>query len=278
MPKVDLSTGVSIHYETAGTGPPVLMIIGTGGDHTFWAGQVGAYGDAYEVITFDNRGAGQSDSPTDRESYSMRILSEDAAALLDTLEVDRAHVAGLSLGATVAQELAINHPDRVASLQLHCAWARSDAWLQRLFETLVYPLEHGDVDAFVHADFVWVASPGFLEEKPDEVEAIERAYIAENPHPPTIHGLLGQLHADMTHDAIDRLGTIDAPTLITTGELDWMIPVRYGREVQSRIAGSHLHVFEGPGSSHLAFIEMADEFNTVTRAFLDDQPAIPPRT
>ena len=223
MPHVALPTGISIYYETEGSGPPILLIIGTGGDHSFWSAQVPAYADAYEVITYDARGTGQSDSPSDPESYTMAAMAEDAAALLDMLEIEKTHVSGISLGSTVGQELAITHPDKVASLQLHATWGRSDEWFQRMIDSVSYPLELGDIETFVKADFLWVASPTFLEEDPDEVEAIERAYIAENPHPPTVTGLRGHLHADRNHDALERLHMITAPTLITSGELDWTV-------------------------------------------------------
>ena len=81
-------------------------------------------------------------------------------------------------------------------------------------------------------------------------------------------GLLGHLHADRTHDALARLGSISAPTLITAGEMDCQIPTRYGSEVQWWMPGSRMHVFEGPFSSHCAFIEMADEFNEISLGFL----------
>ena len=270
VPSAQLSTGISMYYKSEGVGEPLLLIIGTGGDHTWWASHVSAYRDAFQVLSIDNRGTGQSDSPPDPESYTMRVLAEDAAALLDALEIERAHVSGLSLGSTVGQELAINHPDRVASLQLHATWGRTDAWLKRLFESLAYPLRQGDLEAFIQAAFLWVASPTYLNESPEEIAAIERAYVAENPHPPSLEALLGHLHADATHDALDRLHEITAPTLITSGELDWEIPTRYGQMVHERIADSRLHVFEGPRSSHLGFVEMVDEFNRVSRAFLDE--------
>jgi pimeloyl-ACP methyl ester carboxylesterase len=263
-----------MYYDCQGSGEALVLIIGTGGDHTFWAGNVPAYTDAFHVISVDNRGTGQSDSPSDPESYSMRVLADDAAALLDELGIERAHISGLSLGSTVAQELAINYPDRVASLQLHATWGRTDEWLRRLFNSLAYPLRQGDIEAFVHTAFMWVSSPTYLNESPEEIAAVERAYIEENPNPPSIEALLGHLHADATHDALDRLHLIKAPTLITSGEMDWEIPTRYGRAVQERIEGSRLHVFSGPRSSHLAFVEIAEEFNAVSRAFVDEHAGL----
>ena len=90
MSIVELSTGVSLNYQSSGAGEPVLLIMGTGADHTLWEPTVGALGDAYQVITYDNRGTGQSSCPPDAESYSMAILAADAVALLDELEIERA--------------------------------------------------------------------------------------------------------------------------------------------------------------------------------------------
>ena len=102
-----------------------------------------------------------------------------------------------------------------------------------------------------------------------DVAAFERGFLLENPHPPSKQGMLGHFHADKTHDTLDRLGQIRVPTLITSGEVDWQVPTRYGLEVQKRIPGSTLHVFKGPHSSHIAFHEMAEEWNAFTKAWLD---------
>jgi pimeloyl-ACP methyl ester carboxylesterase len=265
MPKTLVSTGVSLYYEERGSGEPVLLIMGTGADHSVWGTLPDVLAERYHVVTFDNRGTGLSDQPPNLESYSMRILADDAAALLDEIGIDRAHVAGNSLGSTVAQELAINHPEKVATLQLHCTWGKTDAWLDRLFRSMAYPVENGDLDAFVSCAFMWVLSPTYLNDFPEQVSEIETGYLAR---PPSKAGLLGHLHADRTHDAIGRLGQITAPSLITSGEMDWQIPTRYGQAVQWWVPGSQMHVFKGPFSSHCAFIEMADEFNDVALTFL----------
>ena len=119
MSFVNLATGIKVYYEIEGQGEPLLLIMGTAADHNTWSAQVSAYRNHYAVITYDARGTGQSTHPQGKEEYSMQILAEDAAALLDELDISRAHVSGLSLGSATAQELDINHPDKVASLQLH---------------------------------------------------------------------------------------------------------------------------------------------------------------
>lgn len=267
MPSVDLPTGVSLHYEEEGEGEPVLLIMGTGADHTLWAPTVAAYRGRYRVIAYDHRGTGRSTRPQDPTSYSMRVLADDAAALLDALGIESAHVSGLSLGAATALELAIEHPGKVRSLQLHCVWGRTDEWLRRLFEDMAYPVRLGDLEHFVRTAFMWVMSPTAVNAA-EEVAAAEREYLVGNPYPPTPAGLLGHLHADLTHDALDRVERIRARTLITSGELDWQVPTRYGREVHERLPGSRLHLFTGPRSSHVAYAEMADEWNAVTLAWL----------
>ena len=149
----------------------------------------------------------------------MQLLAEDAAALLDHLDIDRAHVSGLSLGSATAQELAINYPDKVATLQLHCTWGRSDEWFNRMIDTNALPVSLDDFGAYIRTALLWVASPQFLNERPQEVDAFERSFILENLHPPSKHGMMGHFHADQTHDTLDRLHQISVPTLITSGEI-----------------------------------------------------------
>jgi len=115
MPKVWVN-GIDSNYVEAGSGDPLLMIMGFGGDHLAWAFQVPVFSAKYRVITFDNRGAGQSSVPD--VAYSTRMMADDAVGLLDVLGVERAHVRGASMGGLIAQEVALNHPRRVRSLQL----------------------------------------------------------------------------------------------------------------------------------------------------------------
>lgn len=271
MPITILPTGIDMYYQVAGTGDPLLLIMGTGADHSTWEAQVEAYKGDFMVVTYDARGTGRSTHPEAVEDYSMRILADDAAALLDYLGIARAHVSGLSLGSATAQELAINYPDKVATLQLHGTWGRSDEWFNRMIDTNALPVSLGDFAAYIRTALLWIASPQFINEQSEEAEAFERAFILENPHPPSKHGMMGHFHADQTHDALDRLHQICVPTLITSGELDWQVPTRYGLEVQRRIPGSTIHVFTGSASSHIAFIEMTEDWNTFTLAWLKRQ-------
>jgi pimeloyl-ACP methyl ester carboxylesterase len=274
MPTVTLKKGIDIAYQVEGDGDPLLLIMGTAADHTTWSAQVEAYRDHFTVVTYDARGTGRSTHPADPSDYSMRILADDAAGLLDHLGYDRVHVSGLSLGSATAQELALHHPEKVATLQLHCTWGRSDEWFIRMIDSMEFAIVHDDPEMYIRTALLWVASPTFINDQPEEVAAFERGFILQNPNPPSKQGMIGHFHADKTHDALDRLSSITVPTLITSGEVDWQVPTRYGLEVQQRIPGSTMHVFRGPHSSHIAFHEMADEWNEFTLGWLRRQAPI----
>ena len=93
-------------------------------------------------------------------------------------------------------------------------------------------------------------------------------YIDDNPFPPSREGILGHTNADKLHDALDRLPRIKARTLVTAGEMDWLVPPRYSEAVARAIPGARWHLFRGDFASHCACVEMADEWNRVTLDFL----------
>jgi len=268
MPKIAIDTGIELYYEEHGSGEPLLLIMGTGADHRFWSAQVPAYQEHYRTIVFDSRGVGQSTVPPDPTTCSMALMADDAAALLNALEIESAHISGLSLGSTVAQELCLRHPERVRTAQMHGAWAKSDEWFIRMIETLEHPAKHGDLAAFIRYALMWITSPTFLATQGEVVAGMEQAFLDAPPAPA---GVIGHIHADKTHDALDRLDSIGCPVLVTAGEMDVQVPPRYGREVAKQIPGADFHLFEGPKASHLACLAMAEDFNRVTLDWLAGQ-------
>lgn len=268
MTMVTLPTGMDMYYQVEGSGPPLLMIMGTASGHETWSGQVAAYRNDFTVITYDARGTGQSTHTADPTVYTMASLADDAAALVRHLGLGPVHVSGLSLGSATAQELALRHPDLVKTLQLHCTWGHSDEWFCRMIDTMEVPVAAGDMKMYIRLAMMWVSSPHFVNERPADVEAFERGFLLDNPFPASKEGILGHFHADKTHHTLDRLGRVAVPTLVTSGEVDWQVPARYGRDVHSRIKDAEFHMFMGPQSSHIAFHEMADEWNAFTLDWL----------
>src|SRR5262249_17134615 len=130
---------LDLYYEEHGSGPPLLLIMGLAADSTAWMFQVPDFEKHYRTIVFDNRGVGPTTKPpgpstippTPPGPYTIHEMADDAAGLLDALDVRRAHVVGVSMGGMIAQELALRHPERVQSLVLACTFPEPDADIER---------------------------------------------------------------------------------------------------------------------------------------------------
>ena len=124
MPRVEVD-GLMINYEVQGEGEPLLLIPYLSADNASYAFQLPAYSERFSCIAVDLPGSGESDKPAG--PYSTDGYADQVAAFLGAIGVERAHVAGVSLGATVGIHLAARHPGRVRSLSLHSCWHTSDA-------------------------------------------------------------------------------------------------------------------------------------------------------
>src|SRR6516162_8921431 len=131
MPRAEID-GLTINYDVQGEGEPLLLIPYLSADHACYAFQLPAYTEHFSCIALDLPGTGESDKPTG--PYSTEGYADQVAGFLGAIGIERAHVAGVSLGAAVGLHLAARHPERVRSLSLHSAWDRSDAYLKAVVE------------------------------------------------------------------------------------------------------------------------------------------------
>jgi pimeloyl-ACP methyl ester carboxylesterase len=265
MPRVRVGD-IEVFFMEAGAGEPLLLIMGFGGDHLAWGFQVPAFAARYRVIAFDNRGVGQTDSPD--HPYTTRMMADDAADLLEVLGVPRAHVLGVSMGGMIAQELALNHPDRVASLQLHCTYGRPDEYvraLSRSWQTIRKTLTR---EESLRAIAPWLFAPRTYNERPDFVEMVLQNALA-NPYPQMLTGFLRQGEAVASHDALDRLGALRCPVVVSAADEDILVPPRFARELAARIPHAELITLRGAG--HVYFWEIPDAFNEMCLKFLSQQ-------
>ena len=134
---------------SSAAGEPLVLVCGTSQPQQLWAPLLPALSARYRVVTYDHRGIGNS-TRGDGE-ISMASLADDLAALLGELGLDRAHVLGWSLGSTVAQELALRHPQRVAGLVLVATWGRTDVFQASVFAGLGHPWRTGHRDVALAA-------------------------------------------------------------------------------------------------------------------------------
>jgi 3-oxoadipate enol-lactonase len=268
MPKVRVN-GIEVNYVEAGRGEVLLLIMGFGGDHLAWAFQMPAFAQRYRVIAFDNRGAGQSDAPD--VPYTTRMMAEDAVGLLDALRIERAHVLGVSMGGMIAQELALNHPERVRSLQLHCTLARPDGYMQALLQSWRIVRTKVSLEEWLRIVTLWLFSPRTYAERPEFVEGVIQTGLA-NPHPFTITGFLRQGDAVRTHDTLDRLGKLRQPALVSVAEDDILVPPRFARALAAAVPRAELRLIDGAG--HGYFWERADVFNAMCLDFLAQHASV----
>ena len=265
MPTIP-SNGIDVHYVEAGRGAPVVLLAGFGGDHLSWGLQFPAFRARHRTLAIDNRGCGRSSAPD--VPYTTAIMAADVAGVLDHLGIDAAHVIGLSLGGMIAQELALAHPGRVLSLQLHSTTARSDSYLRILLDTWRLVRAQLGREMVQQSMALWLFGRRSFADRPQVIEMLMRQATV-HPYAPTEVGFARQGQAVVSHDALDRVGRLTCPTLITAGEDDALLPPRFARELAERIPHAELHIV--PEAGHMWCWEKPEEFNRLALDFLAKQ-------
>lgn len=242
---------LELSYERSGSGPPLLLIMGMSGTLVHWGEPLleRLRGD-FDTIVYDHRGVGAS-SKID-EPFTISALADDAAGLLDALDLDTAHVMGISMGGMVAQELALRHPERLRSLILGCTYCggpgsvlTDEAVLRRLAEAMT----SGDRERAVRAAWEANVSPTFAAQE----QPWSTFMNIGREHAVAVAVIMEQLRAIAAHDTSERLGDIAAPTLIVHGTEDEMLPVANAHAIAAHMPDARVEIFEGVG--HLFFWE-----------------------
>lgn len=237
---------INLCYKVSGQGQPLILIIGFASAQNLWYSQVRAFSRYYRVITFDNRGFGKSDKPPG--PYTTKMLAEDTIALMDSLGIKKAHILGGSMGGMAAQEIAIEHPGRVEKLIL----SSTSAGGKPLQEMLFHLIEASDPgwnrsrpelsEANLQNFMVAVASRSFNSRS---YQVLVLPLVRLQARLGQIKVPVGQLEAMISHNALERLGKIQAPTLILTGSEDRLMPPHSAEGLTSGIKGAKLVVIEG---------------------------------
>jgi 3-oxoadipate enol-lactonase len=272
MPKVKVGD-INIYYEVHGEGEPLVLIMGLGGNTTRWFHIMPVFSQEYRVIAFDNRGAGQSDKPD--IPYTMEMMADDIADLLDTINIDSAHIFGISLGGMIAQHFALRHPQRVTSLILGCTRCGGQ-------HSIMDDQGSGNV---LDPQRLWTMTPEerardmlptlwsqeFIDNNPEIVEE-HIALSIENPIDPT--GYIRQLQAANSHDTYDRLPEIKVPTMVIAGDADLLIPAGNSVILASRIPGAELVIL--PKMGHGFYTEARDETSRIIMDFMKRNSRLSP--
>ena len=264
MPLAKLN-GININYQVQGQGEPLMMIMGFTANRNGWMPQIPFFKKYYRVITFDNRGVGKSDKPPG--PYSTKMMADDTVRLMDLLGIEKAHIMGVSMGGMIAQELAINYPQRVTKLVLACTYASQD-------ETSGDTLEQAKFLQLTPEKKI-SAMVGLAFNKPlyrftfALLVRVQTKFMGTSG---TV-GIAGQSEACRKHNTLERLPLITAPTLVIVGTGDRIIKPVSSEVIAGKIPNAKLVRIEG-GSHYFSF-EMKSVFNREVLNFLkSDAPCM----
>jgi pimeloyl-ACP methyl ester carboxylesterase len=256
---------VDIAYERVGEGPPLVFVHGAGEDGRVWQPQLAALADAFTVVAWDEPGAGRSsDVPAD---FGLADYSECLAALIEALALGPAHVAGLSWGGTVVQELYRHDPALVASLILidtYAGWKGSLSEEER--RARVAGVQRMLAAPAGEFEFEFELSGLFAGEPPAEFSALLEA-MAADVRPRSVETAL---RAMAEADQRDLLPHIAVPTLLIWGELDARSPLSVARQFEQAIPEAELVVI--PGAGHVSNLDDPGSFNDAVRRFCREHP------
>lgn len=257
--------GTKIFYQIRGEGDPLILLMGFGADGNVWEKHVAEYQKHFRCILLDNRGVGKSDQP--QGPYTTALMAADTITVMDYLGIEKARVAGISMGGAIAQELALNYPDRVQTLVLISTWPSFNNYAKTVYENLKKIRVVANPADFMELLQLWIFAPPYYESNLGDLVTGQKD-AAQNEQPQSQAGFEGQLDACIHHDAVERLDQIKVPTLITIGMMDIFTPPAFSRILHDRIEGSVMVEF--PTGGHVHHWEDLDKFNNTTLKFLLD--------
>lgn len=239
------NNGVRLHWQEQGQGSPILLVMGHRYSSALWYPILPALAAKHRVITFDNRGTGESDTTG---KVTIPELAADALAVMDAAGVERAHVIGVSMGGGIVLDLALQQPERVTSLVLGCTGVftldkpRMPAFLRVLYYLppwtwrLLMPSRRGN------KGYGSAAAPGGI--------AVDQAVLAKDRS--TVRGVIAQAAAIAGYSVTtDAVATLTMPALVLHGDEDTIVPFRWGVELAETLPNSRFMPLKGAGHNFL---------------------------
>jgi len=256
------ANGIEINYRFDGPerGPVVMLSNSLMSNYTMWDDQMAVLTEKYRVLRYDQRGHGGTE--TTPGPYTIKLLTDDACALMEALGIDAVHFVGLSMGGFTAQMLAVLHPEKVLSLSLcdtACIMPPESLWNERI-ETA----QSQGIEALMPGTLERWFTPPFHQTGVEQLAKVREMILGTG-----VDGYVACAEAIRDMAICDDLGKIAVPTLVLVGEGDPACPVSSAEVLHDGIQGSKFIII--PQAAHLPNIEQTDLFNEILVNFLDQQ-------
>ena len=269
MPYATAHDGVKLYYEETGAGAPVIFVHEFAGDLRRWEAQLRHFGQRYHAIAYNARGYPPSDAPEEVGKYSQDRAADDIAAVLDHLQLSRAHIVGLSMGGFATLHFGFRHAPRARSLTVAgCGYganpAKREDFRAEVAASAALLLEQG-TEKFAER-YAYGPTRVQLENKSPRAFADFKRQLAEHSDIGSANTLLGVLRERPSlYDLKDQMKALNVPTLILAGDEDWpcLLPGILMKEI---IPSAALAVM--PNCGHAINIEDPDAFNRIVGNFL----------
>jgi 3-oxoadipate enol-lactonase len=257
------------YYEDTGSGDPLILVMGLGGDMQAFALQVPALSKRFRVITYDNRGAGRTSAPD--KPYSIAGMADDLAGLMDHLGIEKAHILGWSMGGYVAQEFALKYKARVDKLILLATAPSIDGYGRNIVKSWINVRRSNlSKEQTVRLTAAWLYGPELF----DDETRFERAVLnsVANPYSQQDHAFIRQAQAVLAFDAEERLKGVTQETLVIGCQDDILVPPRNAEKLAGLLPKATLKILPG---GHCGLIEKPNEYNAAFLEFLGVGAPVP---
>ena len=269
MPYANTNDGIKLYFEETGSGDPLIFVHEFAGDYRSWEPQMRYFGKRYRCISYNARGYPPSDVPDDVAMYSQQHACEDILAVLEHLDIDKAHVVGLSMGGFATVHFGLNYPERVLSLVVAGCGYGAEKDKQDQFKAEVEAaaslIDSADGQQFADVYALGPTRVQFQNKNPRGWQEFH-AMLAEHSLKGSALTMRGvQKNRPSLFDLEDQLQTLTVPTLVLTGDEDWpcLVPGIFLKRV---IPAAALQII--PNSGHTINIEEPDAFNTAVADFI----------
>jgi len=257
--------GLAVTFHGPADGTPVLMSAGLGGHGAYWKPQATALAEhGFRVILYDHRGTGASSRAPLPSPYVARHLAADMAKILDGLDIHAAHIVGHAAGGIAGLELALRHPDKVASLTVVNGWAVADRHFKRCFEIRTAIYQAGGPLAYLKAQPLFLFPADWISDHLDELDEQAAHHAPGFQDEATLKARIGALAGfDVTAD----LGGVRCPVLLIGSEDDMLVPVKCSRQLAAGLPDAVLVLM--PRGGHAVNITEATSFDSHLIGFLE---------